>query len=184
MGSLLAVADPEGVVETATDHIGIELAAVGIVDLPLKGVTETVVGHAFQLGDGTPISVQSGNSIGVAKDLYPVDFDVELFFFRAPRFRAMLSEFLLEPFVDSFAFFKDHQDPRRHRFRLECGWKSLVGESADASPAVRKTEGVARMLLPDLDVVIDDPFDEHLIHTRMTKIVPTDRRGYSALVKA
>jgi hypothetical protein len=40
------------------------------------------------------------------------------------------------------------------------------------------------MLLPDLDVVIDDPFDEHLIHTRMTKIVPTDRRGYSALVKA
>ena len=84
MRSLLAVADPEGVIETSADDVGVELAAVSVVHLSLKGVTETVIGHAFQLGDGPAIGFQSRNAIGVAEDLYPVDLDVELFFLRAP----------------------------------------------------------------------------------------------------
>ncbi|HEY7556288.1 MAG TPA: hypothetical protein VIH18_15920 [Candidatus Binatia bacterium] len=42
----------------------------------------------------------------MTENLDAVDLNAELLFFRAPRFRAMLSEFLLEPFVDSFPFFK------------------------------------------------------------------------------
>ena len=116
MGGLLSVANPEGIIKTSTYDIGVKLAAITVVHLSLKGVTETVIGHTFQLGDRTPISFQNRNSVGMAENLYPVDFDVELSFFRAPRFCAMLSEFLLEPFVDSFPFFENHQDPCGHRF--------------------------------------------------------------------
>jgi hypothetical protein len=56
--------------------------------------------------------------------------------------------------------------------------EALVGESAGASPAVGEPEGVARMLLPDLDVVIDDLFDEHENRTRFIKVVLTDRCVY------
>ena len=84
MRSLLAVADPQSVVETSADDVGVELAAVSIVNLSLQGVTETVIGHAFQLGDGPAIGRQSRNAIGVAKDLYSIDLDVELFFLRSP----------------------------------------------------------------------------------------------------
>ncbi len=184
MGSLLAVADPEGVIKTSTDDIGIELAAVTVIYLSLKGVTETVIGHAFQFGDRSTVSFQSGDTVGMAEDLYPVDFNVKLFFFRAPRFCAVLSEFLLQPSIDSFPFFENHQDPRWHRFRLECGWKSLVGESTSASPAVGKTEGIARVLLSNLDVVIDDFFDEHGDPTLKRNIVPTDRRVYWPVTSA
>src|SRR5437773_1112406 len=97
----------------------------------------------------------------MAENLYPVDFDIELFFLRPPRFCAILSEFLLEPSIDSFPFFENHQDPCGHRFRFECRLESLVGESADASPAVGKTEGVTWVLFSHFDVVIDDIFDEH-----------------------
>jgi hypothetical protein len=89
---------------------------------------------------------------------------------------AVLSELLFQPFIDSFPFFKDHQDPRWHRFRLEYGWKALVRERADASPAVGKAEGITRVLLSDLDIVIDDFFNEHRNPPRNTKTVPTDRR--------
>ena len=84
MRSLLAVTDPESVVETSTDDVGVELAAVSIVNLSLQGVTKTIVGHAFQLGDGAAIGFQSRNAIGVAKDLYAINLDVELFFLRSP----------------------------------------------------------------------------------------------------
>ena len=47
MGSLLAVADPEGIIETSAHDVGVELAAITVVHLSLKGVTETVIGHAF-----------------------------------------------------------------------------------------------------------------------------------------
>jgi hypothetical protein len=97
----------------------------------------------------------------MAKNLDPVDLNVELLFFRASRFRAMLSEFLLEPFIDLFPFFKDHQDPCRHRFRPECGWKPLVGESADESRAIRKPKRITWMFFPDLNIVVDNFFDEH-----------------------
>jgi len=73
----------------------------------------------------------------------------------------MFSKLLFDPFVDSFPFFENHQDPRWHRFRLECGWKSLVGASTSASPTVGKTEGITRVLFPEFNVVIDDFFDEH-----------------------
>ena len=69
MRSLFAVTDPEGVIETAAYNIRIELAAVSVVHLSLKGVTEAVIGHAFQLGDSPAIGFQSRNAIGVAQDL-------------------------------------------------------------------------------------------------------------------
>jgi hypothetical protein len=84
MGSFFAVADPEGVIETSAHDIRIELAAVSVVYLSVKSVTETIIGHALQLGDGSAVSVQIRNTIGVAKDLYSVNLDVELFFFRTP----------------------------------------------------------------------------------------------------
>ena len=161
MGSLLAVADPEGIIKTSAHDVGVKLAAITVVHLSLKGVTEAVIGHAFQFGDGTPVCFQSRNSIGMAENLYPVDFDVELFFFRALRFCAVLSEFLLEPFIDSFPFFENHQDPCGHRFRFECRLESLVGKSTGTSPAVGKAERVTGMVFPDLNVVIDDIFDQH-----------------------
>jgi hypothetical protein len=114
MGSLLAVTDPEGIIKTSAHDVGVKLATVTVVHLSLKSVTETVIRHAFQLGDSPAIGFQSRNAIGVAENLYPIDLDVKLFFLRAPRFRAMFSEFLLEPFIDSFPFFEDHEDPRRH----------------------------------------------------------------------
>ena len=55
-------------------------------------------------------------------------------------------------------------------------FKTLVGESAGASPAVGKTEGVTWVLFAHFDVVIDDFFDQHKNPTRNTKTVPTDRR--------
>src|SRR5438132_7165214 len=125
VGSLLSVANPEGIIKTSAYDVGVELAAVTVVHLSLKSVTETVVGHAFQLRDDTPVCFQSRNSIGMAENLYPVDFDVELFFVRAPRFCSVLSEFLFEPFIDSFPFFENHQDPCGHRFRFECRLESL-----------------------------------------------------------
>src|SRR5207253_10285546 len=108
MGSLLSVANPESVTETSAYHIGIELASITVVHSSLKGVTEAVVGHALQFGDGTAVSFQSGHPIGMAENLYPVDFNIELFFLRPPRFCAVLSEFLLEPSIDSFPFFENH----------------------------------------------------------------------------
>ena len=59
---------------------------------------------------------------------------------------------------------------------LKVRWKALVGESAGASPAVGKTEGITRVFFPDLDIVIDDFFNEHRNPPRNTKTVPTDRR--------
>ena len=108
MRSLLAIADPQSVVETSTDDVGVELAAVSIVNLSLKGVTETVIGHAFQLGDGAAICFQGGHPIGMAEDLDTLNLDKKLFFLRAPGFCAMFSEFLLKPFIDSFPFFENH----------------------------------------------------------------------------
>src|SRR6266702_2812540 len=115
MGSLFSVADPERVIETSAHDIGIELAAVSVVYPSLKRVTETIIGHALQLGDGTAVSFESGYTVGMAKDLDSINLDVELFFFGAPRLCAVLSEFLLEPFIDSLPFFEDHESARLHR---------------------------------------------------------------------
>src|SRR5581483_2800359 len=161
MGSLLAVADPEGIIKTCADDVRVQLAAVAVIYLSLKGITETIVGHAFQLGDRSPVSFQSWYAVGMAEDFYSIDFNVKFFFFGSPGFRAVLSELLLEPFIDSFPFFEDHQDTRGHRFRLECRGKALIRESTGASPAVREPEWITRVLFPDLDVVIDDFFDKH-----------------------
>jgi hypothetical protein len=50
----------------------------------------------------------------MAEDLDSINLYVELFFLRASGFGAVLPEFLLQPFIDSFSFFEDHEDPRRH----------------------------------------------------------------------
>jgi len=92
MRSFLAVTDPEGVTETSAYNIRIKLTAVSVVHLSLQGVTEAVIGHAFQLGDGPAIGFQSRNAIGVAEDLDSFNLDKELFFLRAPGFRAMCSD--------------------------------------------------------------------------------------------
>src|SRR5262249_11698238 len=47
VGGLFSVTEPEGIVKTSTHDVGVELAAVTVVHLSLKSVTEAVVGHAF-----------------------------------------------------------------------------------------------------------------------------------------
>src|SRR5438445_2920659 len=84
MGGLLSVTDPERVIKTSTDNIGVELAPVSVIHLSLEGISETVIRHAFQFSDGASVLFQSGYAVGMAKDLYPIDLNVKFFFFRAP----------------------------------------------------------------------------------------------------